>query len=255
MNLSVKRLLPAAVKGLITRWRINEIQQQYGPLSLADTFERIYEVDEWYERGVCDDSLPNSGVGSTGRYVEEYALLVRKLIEEHRVNSVADLGCGNFNTGRVIAPYLAHYTGLDIAQVVIDANISSYSNDRINFMRADLTSDQLPQAEAAIVRQVLQHLANAEIAAALDNVVRTYPIAFITEHIYVGANTRPNIDIPHGPGTRVPMHSGVFIDQPPFNVKVLCFRDITYAPNEALRTWTVEGTGACPSPPNRIERS
>src|SRR5207249_9634619 len=93
----------------------------------------------------------------------------------------------------------------------------------------------------AIVRQVLQHLTNFEVRLALENILRTYPIVFITEHLYVGRGAKPNLDMPHGPGTRVPMKSGVWIDRPPFSVKAMSVGDIEYAPCEVLRTWAVEG--------------
>jgi SAM-dependent methyltransferase len=233
---AIKRMMPRPVKNLITRWRTNQIQEQYAPLSLADTFDRIYNSNAW---GSNDGATPNSGVGSTGRYVEEYCVLLQKLLKTYDVGSVADLGCGNFNTGKVIAPLVAHYTGVDIAQPVIDANTRDYAGERIHFVRADLTRDPLPRADAAIVRQVLQHLTNSEIRAALDNVLRAYPLAFITEHLYTGRGSRPNLDIPHGPGTRVPMKSGVWIDLPPFSARAALAGDIEYASNEVLRTWAV----------------
>jgi len=224
---------------LVRRWSTKRIQQQYAPLSLADTFDRIYTSHAW---GSSDDIKPNSGFGSTGTYVEEYCCLLQELLKTYTVGSVADLGCGNFNTGRVIANLVPQYMGVDISQHVIDINKLAYAGPRIHFVRADLTCDPLPPADAAIVRQVLQHLTNSEIRAALEN-IRTYPLVFITEHVYVGRGAKPNLNIPHGPGTRVPMKSGVFIDQSPFKVTATVVGDIGYAPNEVLRTWIVENTG------------
>src|ERR1035437_7146132 len=117
-----------------------------------------------------------------------------------------------------------------------------YGNNRVRFVRADLTTDRLPAADVGIVRQVLQHLSNAEVQMVLENVRHTYPIAFITEHVYVGRGCKPNLDITHGPGTRVPWRSGVFIDQPPFNLPAALVADVQYAADEVLRTWVVEGT-------------
>jgi SAM-dependent methyltransferase len=159
------------------------------------------------------------------------------------VDSVADLGCGDFNTGRIISGFVARYIGVDIAPAVIDANTRAHATGRISFLQADLTRDLLPPAGAAILRQVLQHLTNKEICAVLNNVLRTYPLTFITEHVYIGRNAIPNLDIPHGPGTRVPMNSGVLVNRPPFSVKAVPLGDIQYARDEVLRTWAVEGTG------------
>jgi SAM-dependent methyltransferase len=239
----MKRLTPLPVRRLITQWRTDRLQRQYGSLSISDTFTRIYDSGAW---SGGDRSFPNSGLGSTGRYVEEYRGLLHTLLAAKGMESVADLGCGNFNTGKTIAPMVRLYTGVDIAQRVLDVNTQLYSTERIRFTRADLTCDPLPVADIAIVRQVLQHLTNSEVRAALDNVLATYPQAIITEHIYIGGDAKPNLDIPHGPGTRVPMKSGVFIDQPPFSVKGIVAGDIAYAPNEVLRTWVADGMGKRP---------
>lgn len=140
----------------------------------------------------------------------------------------------------MIAGMVEQYTGVDVVRSVIDRNIRLHSSDCVNFVCADLTCDPLPPAGAALVRQVLQHLSNSEITAALANILRTYPLAFVTEHIYIGPGCVPNRDIPHGPGTRVPKRSGVFIDRAPFNLRAVIVGDIDYAPQELLRTWALE---------------
>ncbi len=250
----IKRILPPSVKGLVsvfvTRWgnerqrRLTHVanqraQRKYEVLSLAETFERIYASGAWGRNG---DARLSSGVGSTGRYVEDYCRMLEQALKRHHVQSVADLGCGNFNTGQVIARLVTHYIGVDIVQSVIDANTKAYGTESIRFVRADMTRESLPMAQAAVVRQVLQHLSNAEIHCALLNILRTYRLAFITEHVYIGKDSTPNLDLGHGPRTRVPMRSGVFIDQRPFGLRAVALADIPYAPDEVLRTWSVLGT-------------
>ncbi len=234
----VKRLIPGSARILLRNWLTQRKQRQYAPLTLAETFERIYHAKIW-----CggDAFSPNSGTGSTGRYVVEYCALITAVLRQNNVRSLADLGCGNFNTGRVLAGMAESYTGVDIAQPVIDVNTRVHAGEGVRFVRADLTRDALPPADAAILRQVLQHLTNAEVASALRNVLRTYSMALVTEHIYVGPGARPNRDMAHGPGTRVPLRSGVLIDQAPFGVRATVLGDIDYAPNQVLRTWAVQG--------------
>jgi len=231
----VKRYLPARVSTFVTRVRTDRRQKQYGRMDLAATFEQIYRTGEW---DTVNDGALNSGIGSRGRYVEEYFTLLRAELLRHNVRSVADLGCGDFTIGRLIAS-LVPYVGVDIAQAVIDRNVRTHSSERVRFVRADLTRDALPDADAAIVRQVLQHLGNAEVKAALQNVLGSYRLAIVTEHVYIGPGARPNVDIDHGPATRVPKYSGVFIDQPPFSIPADHACDIQYAPDEVLRTWIV----------------
>jgi len=221
-------------KAYQTRAANRRVQQQYASLSLPETFEHIYSSDVW------GDAEQNSGRGSTGRYVAEYGALLERLLRQYDVQSVADLGCGNFNTGKVIARMVPRYIGVDIAQPVITANTQAYATKSVTFMRADATKDLLPTADAALVRQVLQHLTNHEIQLALTNILNTYRLVFITEHVYIGPGTKPNRDFGHGPGTRIPLKSGVFIDCPPFNIQATVAGDIAYTPNEVLRTWMVE---------------
>src|SRR5580658_7844308 len=126
------------------------------PFTLAETFDRIYRTNAW---AGSDAVTSNSGLGSTGRYVDEYGLLISPLLRKRRVNAISGLGCGNFYTGKVIAAAAAaeHYTGVDIAQPVIDANTRVHAGERVQFVRVDLTRDRLPPADGAIVRQALQH--------------------------------------------------------------------------------------------------
>jgi FkbM family methyltransferase len=236
---TMKRFLPRSAQALIRTWRTHQTQRRYAPLTLAETFDRVYNTGAW---GEGDAMTPSSGTGSTGRYVAEYGALIAALLRLHNVRTIADLGCGNFNTGKVLADMAERYIGVDIAQPVIDANTRVHSSESVHFVRADLTSDALPPADAAILRQVLQHLTNAEVEAALSNVLRTYSLAIVTEHVYTGPGAQPNRDMAHGPGTRVPLRSGVHIDQAPFLIRALPLGDIDYAPNEVLRTWVVQNT-------------
>jgi len=235
---AIKRLLPPSVLGLYTRYRNEQIQRSYESLSRAEAFEKIYASAVW--GGEATDGTASSGSGSRGRYISEYSALLKHLLQAHKIASVADLGCGDFEVGKIIAGMVEDYTGVDIAQSMVDRNTRLHSSDRVHFVRADLASDPLPPAGAALVRQVLQHLSNSEIQAALANILKTYPLVFITEHVYTGPGGVPNRDMPHGPGTRVPLRSGVFIDQPPFNLRAEFVSDISCAPNEVLRTWATK---------------
>lgn len=234
-------LIPRSLRSLVASWRGNKIHSQYAALSLPETFDRIYESRLW---GGDDHSALSSGPGSTGRYAQEYCDLLKGLLASHRIESLADLGCGDFNTGKLVSACVSRYIGLDIAQKIIDANTRAYARENVRFLQADIANDELPTADAAILRQVLQHLTNAEANAVLENALRTYALVFVTEHIYIGPGAKPNVDISHGPGTRVQVKSGLFIEQPPFNRRAIAVGDITISDNEVLRTWVVTNSNA-----------
>ena len=110
---------------------------------------------------------------------------------------------------------------MDIVLGMVARNQLSFGNERFSFLCADLAVDPLPDADLCLIRQVLQHLSNAEIHAVLENISR-YKYALISEHV----PKRPrsfNRDKPHGPDVRAYFGSGVYLERTPFS------RDVTVA--------------------------
>jgi Methyltransferase domain len=100
-----------------------------------------------------------------------------------RTHGIADLRCGDFQVGqRITSRCDVNYVGVDIVQAMVARNQISFGNDRISFLCADLAVDRLPDADLCLIRQVLQHLSNAEIHAVLENISH-YEYALISEHV------------------------------------------------------------------------
>jgi hypothetical protein len=79
----------------------------------------------------------------------------------------------------------------------------------------------MPNADLCLVRQVMQHLSNAEISRLLGK-LKKYPYVIVAEH-YPETEGMPNIDIVHGSNTRIEKHgSAVYLDKPPFSVSKVC---------------------------------
>lgn len=210
-------------------------------LGTKETFDRIYAEKHW---GGAETDLLYSGDGSRGKFAAHYRSLVEPQILKGQVKSLADLGCGDFTIGAMLAPLVEDYTGIDVAERVIAANERLHGHDHCRFRSADICTDPLPSADAAILRQVLQHLSNDEIRAALDNILPRYPLVLITEHLDLDPGSEPNLDIPHGPSVRADVGSGVWIDKAPFHVPATVLGDIVFKRAEVLRTWIVESGGA-----------
>ena len=131
---------------------------------------------------------------------------------------VCDLGCGDFNIGQQLVKYTTRYVGIDIVPELIAYNQATFKNDKISFQCVDIAKDELPAADCALVRQVLQHLSNTEIQTILNKLLN-YKYVIITEHVPQG-DFIPNIDIISGQGTRLKKGSGVAIFTPPFEFMV-----------------------------------
>jgi hypothetical protein len=172
--------------------------------------------------------------------------MVRAFIAEDRVRTVIDLGCGDYRVGRLLREPGDRYVGVDIVPALVERNRLQFGGPETEFMCLDITADELPSGDLCLVRQVLQHLSNAEIAAVLRK-LRQYRVVLVTEHYPTpGRLVRPNADKPHGGDTRVIDGSGVYLDQPPFCCAV---ENILEAPvekplvevGESIRTFLLRG--------------
>jgi len=179
----------------------------------ADVFAEVYERGLWGGAGF------HSGSGSRGHAAEAYVSFVRDLIGIRGVRSVVDVGCGDFHVAAGIIDYVDSYCGLDIVPEVIARNRKTYDRPGIGFAVHDATRENLPPADLCLVRQVLQHLSNGQVARILANCER-YPLVLVTEHHPSPAAAGiANLDKPHGPDTRLDRGSWVDLLQPPFGLR------------------------------------
>jgi SAM-dependent methyltransferase len=178
-------------------------------------FSRIYQTNGW--GGTKGEFY--SGPGSYEQPIEKYINLVREFIVANKIHSVVDLGCGDFNIGqKVIAPGI-RYTGVDVVEPLINRNNQLFGSDNVSFRCLDIAQDELPNGTLCTIRQVFQHLSNANIKAVLPK-LRKYKFVLVTEHYPSDAEVvLPNKDIPTGADIRARWRSGVYLDKPPFNVK------------------------------------
>jgi len=143
---------------------------------------------------------------------------VTAFLKAHNNNLiVCDLGCGDFNIGKHLTNYTEQYVAIDIVENLIKRNKKLFKEDRLEFHCLDIAEDEIPPADCIILRQVLQHLSNAEIQKIVIKMA-VFKYIILTEHIPIG-NFMANKDILTGQGIRQKQNSGVNILEPPFNFK------------------------------------
>jgi SAM-dependent methyltransferase len=167
-----------------------------------------------------------------------------------------DLGCGDFRVGRHLAGQFHRYIGVDIVAPLIARNQREYGSDSVSFVHANLIDDELPNGDICFVRQVLQHLSNAQILRALPKLA-AYRHVIVTEHHPSGGKcVEFNLDKPHGGDIRVACGSGVFLDKPPFNLPAERYRLLFEVPGVPapggrdpgmIRTYCLSDRAAAPS--------
>lgn len=238
---ALKPLVPQPLLDVRTRWLVSRQRRKFSRMTVEDTFARVYQSNAWGgERGEY-----NSGSGSEDAVTQSYVTLVRRFVAEHGISSIADLGCGDFRVGRqLLAPGLS-YVGVDVVGQLIERNQRQFGGVDVRFEQRNLLKDELPRAQLGLLRQVLQHLSNSQIAQVLDN-CKGYRYLLVTEHLPTGDGTVPNLDKPHGPDIRLYDRSGVFLDQPPFSRAVRHLLDTAVAPSQVLRSVLIEHEDATP---------
>jgi len=184
------------------------------PWTTARVWEQIYNQQLWG----TSSSKYYSGYGSHQEdLVRPYIQEVGNFLKSFSVPvSLCDLGCGDFNVGRQLLPFVGHYYAIDIVPDLIDYNTRKYQAENLSFHCLDIEKDKLPKASVVIIRQVLQHLSNAAILTVLEK-LEAYSYLLVTEHLPKGAFT-PNLDILTGQGIRLKHHSGVNLEQAPFSL-------------------------------------
>jgi SAM-dependent methyltransferase len=143
---------------------IDAVNQQL----LTNTFNRIYAEGTW---GKDVAGKGTSGTGSTLEITREYRAYVEDFIRTHNVKSVVDAGCGDWTFSSAINWGQASYLGVDIASDVIAAVRSKHEKGHIKFQVGNIT-DELPDAELLISKDVLQHLSNNLVHKFIRNNLR-----------------------------------------------------------------------------------
>lgn len=133
--------------------------------------------------------------------------------------TVCDLGCGDFNIGRHLVNYTQTYYAIDIVDALIERNKKLFKAKNLIFQCLDISKDVLPNADCAILRQVLQHLSNEEVLKIISQLYQ-YRYIILTEHLPFG-NFVPNKNIISGQGIRLKYESGIDLSKEPFNLKTI----------------------------------
>jgi hypothetical protein len=158
-------------------------------LSLAEKFAYIYETNMW------GGEESKSGVGSATCATAQLRPQLLEMLGELQTRTLLDIPCGDFSWISEVADRIPRYVGADIVGHLILKNIRDCSGPNRTFVRLDLTSDELPEADIVLCRDCLVHLSFDNIVKAIANIKRSTAR-------YLAATTFPehreNLDIVDG---------------------------------------------------------
>ncbi|WP_373059362.1 class I SAM-dependent methyltransferase [Zunongwangia sp. H14] len=192
---------------------------------------QIYEKNLWGG----ETSEFYSGLGSHHpETVDPYIAVVSAFFKDLKAPPiVCDLGCGDFNVGKELVKHCKNYIAIDIVPELIAHNRNDFKADNLEFSCVDIAKDKLPPGNCAILRQVLQHLSNAEIKSVVDKLYH-FKYVILTEHL-PEVDFEPNKDIISGQGIRLKKHSGVSLTASPFNFKAKDEKQLLSVPSPGFK--------------------
>ena len=156
--------------------------------NLPDIFNYIYENDVW-GRG--------SGPGSSPEFNSSFLRYLNDLIADRRINSLLDVGCGDFQWAKDIEFGGCSYVGFDVSNDIIDKNKALHERSGVSFLYYDGDFQGLPKADAILCKDVLQHLPNEYIFDFFRAIGHGYEYAIIVND-YIRNGFPKNLDIAAG---------------------------------------------------------
>lgn len=212
----VKAHTPWAVRRITRRIKRRARWIRFARLPVAAVFREVYEHNLWGGR----EGTFYSGPGSESHAAAAYSAGIRSFIISRNIRSIVDLGCGDFRVARSFLTADVSYIGVDVVEPLVQQNRALYQSEKVRFVCADIVDDDLPDGDLCLIREVFQHLSNAEILNVISRLRRFKYVIYTDYQPAPGAPCVPNRDIPHGVDTRIWLGSALLLDQPPFNVPI-----------------------------------
>ena len=140
---------------------------QQSTTEMGSSFAGIFHSAEWDAT-----QRSRSGPGSWPELTVEYRRILQDCLRRLQVRSVVDIGCGDWASSRHIYWSGISYLGVDVVPDLIEWLNATYGSDHVRFSCADAVRDDLPTADLAIAKDVLQHWPNHAVQALLPRLSR-----------------------------------------------------------------------------------
>jgi len=164
-------------------------------------FTKIYRMREWGNNN-NPKYRGSSGEGSTLDFNKDtYIPFLKKFIIENNIQSIVDLGCGDFICGTYIYEDIDNvkYNGYDAYKQLIHHHQSVYKDTKYNFLHLDFFNNKeyIIDGDLYILKDVLQHWSINDITIFLDYLISHKVFKYILI-INCSYQTNDNVDIDTG---------------------------------------------------------
>jgi len=127
-------------------------------------FQKVYQGAEWGP-SVIPEVNGGSGPGSNPANAKPYMEFLQKFLSENQIQSVVDIGSGDWQFSRFINWNGIDYTGIECVPEVLVKVSQQFGNEHIKFINVDVLSnpESIPSGDLCIMKDVIQHWPNENI--------------------------------------------------------------------------------------------
>ena len=142
-----------------------------------DVFTQIYETKHWGDNNNKNYSGSSGSGSSLEQQKNTYIPFLKSFIKKNNINSVTDLGCGDFIVGKMIYNDLdVKYYGYDAYEKVINYHNKNKNNkekDKYTFTHLDFYKEKesIVGGDLCIIKDVLMHWSLDKIYNFLDYMI------------------------------------------------------------------------------------
>jgi SAM-dependent methyltransferase len=123
--------------------------------NVRGVFETIYDKKIWGD---------GSGGGSSPQAARPYMNLLQAFLQNNPIQTVVDIGCGDWQFSQFIDWGDRNYLGIDVVGPVIESNRRQFARPGISFSHANPLEDGFDiSGDLLLMKDVLQHLSNSNV--------------------------------------------------------------------------------------------
>ncbi|MEK7664832.1 MAG: class I SAM-dependent methyltransferase [Patescibacteria group bacterium] len=125
-----------------------------------------------------------SGTGAIFILNKPFVEFTNQFLESHSdINTVVDIGCGDWQIGRHLNLGNKKYIGCDVSDYILKKTKAKFASANREFLHIDAVNDELPKGDLVILKEVLQHLCNRDACRILSK-ISVFPHVIIQSSIY-----------------------------------------------------------------------
>lgn len=139
----------------------------------------------------------HSGGGSTLYHSGPYRLFLESFIRNNRIQSVCDVGCGDWQFSRMIDFGAATYSGFDVVEEIVKNNERRFASPKCSFNLMPQLLTSIDGRDLLVIKDVLQHLSNDNIMKFVRELLPRFKFCLITNS-FQKIHSAQNVDVLDG---------------------------------------------------------